>query len=172
MTENGAEAAEYASAGLAYGPRNAPLLSADELGLVLGFDQGLVDWLRPYVSVASTSAGIDARFADPELVLMLDTEGRFSEQDLAAMQEDQAVADAMALESSFFAATRSGAYRVLVQGSGGMGLKRHQAIEVATQRTLRAQQPGFGMLAVGPVLSPYRIIQWNEFPPLDVDGEH
>ncbi len=174
VTENGAEAAEYASAGLAYGPRNAPLLSADELGLVLGFDQGLVDWLRPYVSVASTSAGIDARFADPELVLMLDTEGRFSEQDLAAMQEDQAVADAMALESSFFAATRSGAYRVLVQGSGGMGLKRHQAIEVIASfgGMVAPPQPGFGMLAVGPVLSPYRIIQWNEFPPLDVDGEH
>jgi general secretion pathway protein K len=147
VTENGAEAAEYASAGLAYGPRNAPLLSADELGLVLGFDQGLVDWLRPYVSVASTSAGIDARFADPELVLMLDTEGRFSEQDLAAMQEDQAVADAMALESSFFAATRSGAYRVLVQGSGAMGLKRHQAIEVIASfgGMVAPPQPGFGM---------------------------
>ncbi len=130
VTENGAEAAEYASAGLAYGPRNAPLLSVDELGLVLGFDQDLVDWLRPYVSVASMSAGIDPRFADPELVMMLDTEGRFSEQDLQAMQEDQAVADAMALESSFFAASRSGAYRVTVQGSGGMGLKRRQAIEV------------------------------------------
>ena len=174
VTENGAEAAEYASAGLAYGPRNAPLLSVDELGLVLGFDQGLVDWLRPYVSVASTSAGIDARFADPELVLMLDTEGRFSEQDLAAMQEDQAVADAMALESSFFAATRSGAYRVLVQGSGGMGLKRHQAIEVIASfgGIVAPPQPGFDMLAAGPAPSPYRIIQWNEFPPLDVDGEH
>jgi hypothetical protein len=90
------------------------------------------------------------------------------------MQEDQAVADAMALESSFFAATRSGAYRVLVQGSGGMGLKRHQAIEViaAFGGVVAPPQPGFDMLAAGPAPSPYRIIQWNEFPPLDVDGEH
>lgn len=173
VTESGAEAEEYASAGRAYGPRNAPLLGVDELGLVLGFDQGLVDWLRPYVSVASMSAGIDPRFADPDLVTMLDTEGRFGEQDLAAMREDQAVADAMALDSSFFAATRSGAYRLLVQGSGGMGLKRRQAIEVvaAFDGEVAAPPTGLEALPAAAPPSPYRIIHWNEFPPVDVDGE-
>jgi len=172
VTENGAEAAEYASAGLAYGPRNAPLLSVDELGLVLGFDQDLLDWLRPYVSVASMSDGIDPRFADPELVMMLDTEGRFSEQDLQAMQADPAVAEAMALDSSFFAASRSGAYRLMVQGSGGMGLKRRQAIEViaAFDGVVAPPAAGLDAVATGPVPPPYRIIQWNEYPPLDVDG--
>jgi general secretion pathway protein K len=172
VTENGAEAGEYASAGLAYGPKNAPLLSVDELGLVLGFDQDLVDWLRPYVSVASMSAGIDPRFADPELVMMLDTQGRFSEQDLQAMQADPAVADAMALDSSFFAASRSGAYRLLVQGSGGMGLERRQAIEVIAAFDGLVVPPAAGLDAavLGPAPLPYRIIQWNEFPPLDVDG--
>lgn len=171
VTENGAEADEYASAGLAYGPTNAPLLSVDELGLVLGFDQDLVDWLRPYVSVASMSAGIDPRFADPELVMMLDTEGRFGEQDLQAMQADPAVAEAMALESSFFSASRSGAYRLLVQGSGAMGLKRRQAIEVVAAFEGGGAPPVAGLEAVvtGPVPAPYRIIQWNEFPSLDVD---
>ena len=172
VTESGAEAGEYASAGLAYGPKNAPLLSVDELGLVLGFDQDLLDWLRPYVSVASMSDGIDPRFADPELVMMLDTQGRFSEQDLQAMQADPAVADAMALDSSFFAASRSGVYRLLVQGSGGMGLKRRQAIEVIAAFDAVVVPPAAGLDAevLGPAPLPYRIIQWNEFPPLDVDG--
>ena len=79
----------------------------------------------------------------------------------------------IAQRTSFFAAARSGAYRVLVRGSGGTGLKRHQAIEVtaAFDGMVAPLQPGFQMLAAGPAPSPYRIIQWNEFPPLDVDGE-
>lgn len=184
VTGNGAEAAEYAAEGRGYGPRNAPLLSVDELGQVLGFEPDLVDWLRPWVSVASMSAGIDPRFADPELVAMLDTEGKLSGQDVAAMQTDQFAADAMALESSFFAAVRSGAYRVLVKGGGSMGLKRRQAIEVtaAFDGTAMAPPPvfaapgaafppAFGLQGAGLPPTPYRIIQWNEFPPLDVDGE-
>ena len=55
-----------------------------------------------------------------------------------------------------------------------MGLKRHQAIEViaAFGGVVAPPQPGFDMLPAGPAPSPYRIIQWNEFPPLDVDGEY
>jgi general secretion pathway protein K len=172
VTGSGAEAAQYSAAGFAYGPRNAPLQSVDELGQVLGFTPELVDWLRSYVSVASMSPGIDAHFADPQLVLMLDPEGKLSADDVAAMQADPTVADSMALENAFFSATRSGAYRVLVEGSGAMGLKRRQALEVivAFDGMIAVPPQGMEAVAAGPPPSPYRIIQWNEFPPLAVDG--
>jgi len=173
VTGSGAEAAQYASAGFAHGPRNAPLQSVDELGQVLGFTPELVDWLRPYVSVASTSPGVDPHFADPGLLLLLDPEGKLNEKDLAEMQADPSAAESMTLENPFFSTMRSGAYRVLVEGSGAMGLKRRQAIEVIASFGGALAMPPPGMqaqvLASGPTASPYRIIQWNEFPPLAVD---
>ena len=52
----GAKAAEYNSAGLAYGPPGAPLESVDELARVLGMSPEILAALRPSLSTFSTAA--------------------------------------------------------------------------------------------------------------------
>ena len=50
---NGAERDDYARAGLAYGPRNAPLESVAEFGQVLGVDRETLERSLPYLTVLS-----------------------------------------------------------------------------------------------------------------------
>ncbi len=51
LTPGGAEASEYRSAGLPYGPKNQPFEAVSELQRVPGIDQTVYQALRPYVTV-------------------------------------------------------------------------------------------------------------------------
>jgi len=64
----GAEIDEYAAAGRKAGPRNAPFLSVEELGQVLGLTSEVVALLRPHLTLNSGLEGIDPAAARPELV--------------------------------------------------------------------------------------------------------
>lgn len=68
---NGAERPEYVAAGLAWGPKNAPFDSVEELGQVLGMTPALLARMRPHVNVHSGLAGVDAGQASSELMDML-----------------------------------------------------------------------------------------------------
>ncbi len=68
---NGAEVPEYRAAGLAYGPKNAPLDAVEEMSRVLNFDVGLLDRLHPYLTVHSGLAGVDPEAAPLALLLLL-----------------------------------------------------------------------------------------------------
>jgi general secretion pathway protein K len=59
----GAKAAEYSSAGLAYGPPGAPIESVGELARVLGMTPEILVALRPYLSTFSRVAIPDPRYA-------------------------------------------------------------------------------------------------------------
>ncbi len=65
---SGAERAEYLFARKLFGPRNGPFLAVEDLASVLGLTQLDVDRLRPFVTVHSGLAGIDANVAPRELV--------------------------------------------------------------------------------------------------------
>jgi general secretion pathway protein K len=65
---HGAKAPDYAAAGLAYGPRNGPFQSVDELRLVLGITPQLFRRIEPLVTVHSGRAMIDPQFAPEKLV--------------------------------------------------------------------------------------------------------
>jgi len=65
---NGAEDPAYASAGLAYGARDAPFERIDELRQVLGFSHDLVERLSPFVTTMSGSRGIDPSRAPPTVL--------------------------------------------------------------------------------------------------------
>ncbi|NJM34152.1 MAG: general secretion pathway protein GspK, partial [Rhodomicrobium sp.] len=67
----GAEQAEYASAGLGWPPKNAPFQSFDELGQVLGMTPALLEALRPHLGVHSGLAGIDPAHASSDLIGLL-----------------------------------------------------------------------------------------------------
>ena len=66
---HGAKRDDYAAAGLAYGPREAPFLTVGELHLVLGMTDETFDRISPGLTVYSESPSIDASLAPP-LVLM------------------------------------------------------------------------------------------------------
>lgn len=62
------EAAAYRTAGLSYGPRQAPFAHAGELSLVLGVPSFLVERALPFVTVFSGRAEINILAAAPEVV--------------------------------------------------------------------------------------------------------
>lgn len=68
---DGAEADEYASADLPYGPRNAPFVILDELQQVLGMDFELYRKLEPALTVYSRRRTIEAAFAPFEALMVL-----------------------------------------------------------------------------------------------------
>lgn len=67
----GAEAADYRSAGLDYGPANRPLISTNELSRLLGFDETVIDALRPYVTVHSRRPRVNAMSAEATVLAAL-----------------------------------------------------------------------------------------------------
>ena len=68
---NGAKSDDYASAGLAYGPREGPFLSVEELDLVLGMKQALFQSVWPSFTVYSESPSVDPNFASAAVLLAL-----------------------------------------------------------------------------------------------------
>jgi general secretion pathway protein K len=65
------EASAYRSAGLSYGPRQAPFSDTGELWLVLGLPPAMVERALPFLTVFSGSPSIDAMVAAPEVVAAL-----------------------------------------------------------------------------------------------------
>lgn len=65
---NGAEAADYATAGLDWTPANGPFSGVEELRYVLGMSDTLFDEMAPFVTVYSDRAGLNIEFAAPLLI--------------------------------------------------------------------------------------------------------
>ena len=59
----GAEAAEYANAGLTHRPKNAPFANVDELDQVLGMTPELMAVVRPLVTVHASNGNVDFEVA-------------------------------------------------------------------------------------------------------------
>jgi general secretion pathway protein K len=68
---NGAAAQDYRAAGFAYGPRNGPFQSVDELKLVMDMTPELFRRVEPALTVYSGRQFIDPQFAPPEVLLAL-----------------------------------------------------------------------------------------------------
>jgi general secretion pathway protein K len=147
--ENGAEGGDYASAGLAYGPRNAPFRSVEELRLVLGLSAADFDRLAPYVTVFNLSGMVDPfSAARPVLLAVPDVSKRDLKKLIAAHGAPPEVREEVLNQlenfSDYFLFEPSGVYRVRVDAEiGGVG---SEAVEVVltgpTERT-----PDFGVLA-------------------------
>lgn len=67
----GAEAEDYARAGLPGLPKNAPFDSVSELMQVLGMTAQIMSSLRPHVTVHAAQSGVDVSMATSELVAMI-----------------------------------------------------------------------------------------------------
>jgi general secretion pathway protein K len=68
---NGAKAPEYRAAGYAYGPRDGPFETVEELKLVMGMSRQLFDALAPALTVYSQTPWVDPSFAPPEVLRAL-----------------------------------------------------------------------------------------------------
>ena len=68
---NGAKAPEYRAAGLAYGPRNGPFETLEELQLVMGMTPELFAAIQPALTVYSQTPWVDPSFAPPEVLRAL-----------------------------------------------------------------------------------------------------
>lgn len=67
----GATSADYAAAGLSYGPKNSPFDSVDEVAQVLGVDLDLAQRMRPHVTVSVGAPIVDPSVATrPALLAM------------------------------------------------------------------------------------------------------
>ena len=117
VSEGGAEAADYVSAGAAYRPRNGPLTSVGELRLILGLSRRDVDRLEPHVTVYNVSGRIDP-FSAGRAVLRAVPD--LQQADIAKLlkaqaggaDEREAVSDIVDNHADFFSTEPSGVFRV------------------------------------------------------------
>ena len=65
----GAEKQQYRDAKLKYQPRNKPFQSIEELQMVLGMNESVLDWLEPRITVYSGSSQVDLSKASREVLL-------------------------------------------------------------------------------------------------------
>ena len=72
---NGAEENDYRTAGLDYGPRNAPFQSLEELALVIGFDAQTYHAIADSLTIYSGSASINTAVAPASLLQALSALG-------------------------------------------------------------------------------------------------
>ncbi len=68
---NGAKADDYRAAGFAYGPRNGPFESLEELKLVMGMTPQLFDAVAPALTIYSQTAGVDPTLASVGVLQVL-----------------------------------------------------------------------------------------------------
>lgn len=67
----GAEKQQYQNAKLKYQPRNKPFQSVEELQMVLGMNEAVLNWLMPRITVYSGSGQVDSAKASREVLLTL-----------------------------------------------------------------------------------------------------
>lgn len=91
--DQGAEADDYARAGLDYGPANAPFRSVHELARVLGFDGAMAEAARPYLTIHSGSPRINAGSADLIVLTAIPGISRTQAEDFIAQREPDSGAD-------------------------------------------------------------------------------
>jgi general secretion pathway protein K len=150
------EVTAYRNAGLTYNPRQAPFANAQELWLVLGLPQVLVERALPFVTVYSGSASVDVMNAAPQVVAALP--GMTPERLNAVLNQRNALpTDAKLLlpmlgpAQSSAATTTSNVTRVTVQ----VNLAKGRRINAAAVILLLQDAP-----------DPYRVLSWTD----DFDG--
>ncbi|HDS1219452.1 general secretion pathway protein GspK [Stenotrophomonas sp. TWI143] len=112
----GAEAQDYAAAGLPYGPRNKRFETLGELQRVLGMNGPLYRKMLPHLTLYSRQARPDPRFASAPVLTALGLDA-----DLVLAQRNQPERDGDPADGSSALASSSGTYSIesrVIDGSG------------------------------------------------------
>jgi len=149
------EAAAYRTAGLAYGPRQAPFAHAGELALVLGLPRFLVERALPFVTVYSARAEVNIVAAPPEVVAAI-----------PGMTPDRLYA----VLSQVGRGPQNAEYlKALVGDQSGITVEAGKTARVAMRMdfdTGRRVQGEAVIVLGGEVGEPYRVLSWRD----DFDG--
>jgi len=118
----GAEVADYRAAGIAPGPRNAPLLRVDELRQIPGFDAAFIARLAPLATVRGMSGSLDPAMADPQLLAGVPGLSANDAARLAAFRDrsSDALSEAVA-ESAYLAFADGSRFRISATGLAAEG---------------------------------------------------
>lgn len=144
----GAEADDYAAAGLATGPRNAPFVLLEELRAVRGMTPALFAAASPLLTVHSGAGGVDPQTAPPQVLRALP--GVTAAQAAAVAETRYAGGSAAALPataSAFIVGSARNAYsiEVTVEAPDAPRLRRVALVALTGQPQ-----------------RPYRILAWAE----------
>ena len=150
------EAAAYRSAGLAYGPRQAPFAHAGELALVLGLPPFLVERALPFVTVYSARAEINIVAAPPEVVAAI-----------PGMTPDRVYA----LLSQVGRTPQNAEYlKAFVGDQQGITVEAGKTMRVAVRMSFDTGRRVVGeaviLLGSGEAGEPFRVLSWRD----DFDG--
>ena len=141
----------YRSAGARYLPRGAPFASVDELWLVLGLPQALIERAMPFVTVFSGRPDINALDAAPEVVASLPgmtpaTLDAFLKQRAHLPRTINAIAEVLG-------PAQTGAS---IQGSDAVRLRTTVAFDNGRQAATEA------VILLDAGDEPYRILSWRD----------
>ncbi len=122
---NGAEADTYRRANSASVPKNAPFVAVEELGEVLGLSPALVAKLHPYVTVYSSSTGVDPRMAPIRLLGVLAGQSAAGQSGSSRLRPAFTSRDAAtaALPQGFLAAAAPHAFLIRSQAETAAGAR-------------------------------------------------
>ncbi len=110
----GAELSEYIAAGQTMGPKNAPFGTVDELDQVLGLPAEVTAQIKPFATVVSGMAGVDASKLQPALLALL----------IAGARETSAAGfDATGLPAEFSERSSQGAYTISATARMASGIQ-------------------------------------------------
>jgi general secretion pathway protein K len=145
------EVSLYRAAGLAYSPRQAPFAHVNELALVLGLPQALVDRALSFVTVFSGQPKINVLVAAPEVIAALPgmTPSGLKEflKERPALPNDMAaIATALGPAQANAAIDKSDFFRILTTVKFANG--RRTASEV--------------VIGIGGEEDPYRVLSWQD----------
>ncbi len=118
----GAERAAYVRAGFAYGPRNAPFESVEELCLVIGVSEALCQRILPEVTTHSGATGIDPTVASATVLAALPGQSPASIASLLARRRSSTVETGNPVSSSpYVALSTAQAFEVAVAAQSRHG---------------------------------------------------
>jgi general secretion pathway protein K len=145
------EVSLYRAAGLSYSPRQAPFAHVNELALVLGLPQALVDRALSFVTVFSGQPKINVLVAAPEVIAALPgmTPSGLKEflKERPALPNDMAaIATALGPAQANAAIDKSDFFRILTTVKFANG--RRTASEV--------------VIGIGGEEDPYRVLSWQD----------
>lgn len=155
--DGGTEREAYAAAGLAFGPKNAPFETVDELARVIGFNSELVRTLRPYLTVNSQQDGVDPAAAAPELGEILSRGSRESAlENFSSLEASSAIPPQFTVQS----ARRNYSIWAEARSPRGAVFVREAMVSLIDRTTTRRSRPGLGETVERRDM-PYRLWQWR-----------